>query len=327
MADVVCLGELLVDMVSDTADASLGEAPRFLKAPGGAPANVAVGVARLGATSSFIGQVGDDPFGHWLRETIEREAVDVSHLLMSQVARTTIAFVATRSDGLKDICFYRNPGADLMLTSSDLRPRHFEGARLFHCGSVSLSQSPCREAQFHAAQMCFERGIPVSFDPNWRPSLWEDKGEARDLIWQMIALSSIVKVADEEWEFITGTTDFEAGAAQIRAMGPRLVVVTRGAHGAYYNAVDSTGAVISGDIPGFKVDAIDTLGAGDSFMAGLLSQVLKNDSLNQILNHDSLAEAVRFANACGAIATQTAGAIPSLPTSEAVASFMSTSNY
>ncbi|HEX8236600.1 MAG TPA: PfkB family carbohydrate kinase [Abditibacteriaceae bacterium] len=321
MAAVVSLGELLVDMVSEAADASLQEAPRFLKAPGGAPANVAVGLARLGATASFVGQVGDDPFGEWLRHTIAAEGVDVSYLFRSQVARTTIAFVATRSDGRKDICFYRNPGADALLNAVELRPAMFDGAKIFHCGSVTLSQSPAREAQLRAAKMAIERDVLVSFDPNWRPSIWLDTAEARALIWEMISLSDIVKVADEEWEFITGTSDFEEGAAKIRAQGPRLVVITRGADGAYFNCASGS-HTIAGEVPGFPVQAVDTLGAGDAFVAGLLSQVLQHRILNGLLNEPALHQVVRFANACGAIATQTAGAIPALPTQSAVQQFL-----
>ena len=313
MPEAVCLGELLVDMVSDRADASLQEAPRFIKAPGGAPANVAVGLARLGVASAFVGQVGNDPFGSWLRDTIAREHVDVTQLLSSDVARTTIAFVATRRDGRKDICFYRNPGADELLRPDDLSADLFEGVRVFHCGSVALSKSPCREAQLEAARRAVEQGILVSFDPNWRPSLWDDTKLAHDLIWQMIPLSDVVKVADEEWEFITGTADLAAGAAKIRAAGPRLVIVTLGAVGAYFNCAGA-----SGEVPGFSVDAVDTLGAGDAFVAGLLSQILRRDSLDTVLNETALREIVRFANACGALATQQAGAIPALPTPEQV---------
>jgi fructokinase len=321
MASVVSLGELLVDMVSEAPDASLQEAPQFLKAPGGAPANVAVGLARLGASASFVGQVGDDPFGEWLRNTIAAEGVEVSYLFRSQVARTTIAFVATRSDGRKDICFYRNPGADALLSAVDLRPALFDNTQIFHCGSVTLSQSPAREAQLRAAKMAIERDVLVSFDPNWRPSIWPDTQEARALIWEMIGLSDIVKVADEEWEFVTGTTDFEEGAAKIRAQGPRLVVITRGADGAYFNCASGS-QTISGEVPGFRVQAVDTLGAGDAFVAGLLWQVLQHRILNGLLNEPALQEIVRFANACGAIATQTAGAIPALPTQAAVQEFL-----
>jgi fructokinase len=320
MAEVVCLGELLIDMVSD-ADASLQDAPRFLKAPGGAPANVAVGLARLGTSAAFVGKVGNDPFGEFLSTTLEREGVDVSHLLKSEQARTTIAFVATRSDGRKDICFYRNPGADALLDTSDIGTSLFAETRIFHCGSVSLSQSPCREAQLHTAQMARERGLLVSFDPNWRPSLWSDHEQARELIQQMFPLSDIVKIADEEWEFVTGTTDFGQGAQQIRALGPRLVVITKGADGAYFNCEGA-----EGHVEGFRANALDTLGAGDAFVAGMLHQVAHNRVLDSLLNADALRDVLRFANACGAIATQKAGAIPSLPTQAEAESFLRTNN-
>lgn len=304
-------------MVSDASDVGLAEAPSFLKAPGGAPANVAVGLQRLGAPSGFIGQVGDDPFGHWLRETIAREGVDVSQLAVSAQARTTIAFVATRLDGKKDICFYRNPGADAQFSASQLAPALFQNARLFHCGSVSLSLEPCRTAQFEAVRLAREAGTLISFDPNWRPSLWSDFDLARDLIWQMMPLCDIVKVADEEWEFVTGTADFEAGAAKIRACGPKLVVITRGSEGAHF---DFDGA--SGEVPGFAVEAVDTLGAGDAFVAGLLFQ-LHQLGLETALSGPRMSGIVRFANACGAIATQKAGAIPALPTLQDVQNFLS----
>ncbi len=316
MATAISFGELLVDMVSP-ADATLGEAHNFLKAPGGAPANVAVGLARLSVPSAFVGQVGDDPFGIWLRETVAEEGVDTTHLFHSATARTTIAFVATRRDGKKDICFYRNPGADALLRPADISNSVFDGARLFHCGSVSLSLSPCREAQFHAAKQARKHGLLVSFDPNWRPSLWDDFDLARQLIWQMMPLSDVVKVADEEWEFVTGTTDFAEGAAKIRAQGPKLVVVTRGADGAYFDC-----EAARGDVPGFKAAAMDTLGAGDAFVAGLLSRLLQFATFGDALNETSLRKILRFANACGAIATQTPGAIPALPTEAQVTAFL-----
>lgn len=317
MAVAVSFGELLVDMVSDAADASLAEAPRFLKAPGGAPANVAVGLARLGVPTRFIGQVGADPFGDWLRQTLADEQVDVTSLLTSPDARTTIAFVATRSDGRKDICFYRNPGADAELSPSDISDAMFEGARLFHCGGVSLSQSPCREAQLHAAEMAKARGLLISYDPNWRPSLWPDHAAAREIIWAMLPFCDVVKLADEEWEFITGMDDFSTGAAKIRACGPRLVVMTCGAESACYDC-----AAAQGEAPAFSANVVDTLGAGDAFVAGMLTQILERGGLDVVLNDEALPQILRFANACGAISTQQAGAIPGLPTRAEVERFM-----
>ena len=317
MQMAVCFGELLVDMVSDAANASLAEAPRFLKAPGGAPANVAVGLARLGTPSRFIGQVGDDPFGAWLRDILAAQNVDISHLLTTDAARTTIAFVATRRDGMKDICFYRNPGADALLSGNDLDAAMFDGAQLFHCGSVSLSLSPCREAQLLAARLAKERGLLVSYDPNWRPSLWDDHKAARQIIWQMMPLCDIVKVAEEEWEFVTGTSDLAEGAAKLRAAGPKLVIVTRGAAGAYFDC-----AAARGEVAGFEVEAIDTLGAGDAFVAGMLHRILQHESLDGVLHEAELCDIVRFANACGALATQKPGAIPSLPPRGEVEDFL-----
>ncbi len=318
MATAIIFGELLVDMVSPPG-ASLGEATTILKAPGGAPANVAVGLQKLGVETAFIGMVGDDPFGTQLRDVVKMEGVDVSHLLSHSTARTTIAFVATRHDGKKDICFYRNPGADAQLRPEDINPAVFDGARLFHCGSVSLSLSPCREAQFHAAQTARERGLLISYDPNWRPSLWQNHDEAREILWQMVPLSDIVKVADEEWEFFTGTPDLAAGAAKIRAQGPKLVVVTLGADGAYFNCAGA-----NGEVAGFAARAIDTLGAGDAFVAGLLSRLLQHKTLNEALNEATLRDILRFANACGAIATQTPGAIPALLKEKGVEEFLNT---
>ena len=304
----ICFGELLIDMVSSAPDAAIGEARDWVKAPGGAPANVAVGLQRLGAQSEFWGAVGDDPFGEFLRETVGAEGVNVAHL-QTLAQRTTIAFVATLASGNKEICFYRHPGADVHFDIAQIGADAFEGVDLFHCGSVSLSLEPSRSAQFEIARRARQAGALVSFDPNWRPSLWDDFDEAHDLIWQMMPLSDIVKVADEEWEFVTGTSDFAQGAQRIRDCGPRLVVMTRGAAGASWNC-----AAGQGEVAGFQAKAIDTLGAGDSFVAGMLSQIGAAPSLDATLNAEKLNAILRFANACGAIATRKAGAIPALPT-------------
>ena len=316
MPRIISFGELLVDMVSD-AEVSLASAPGFLKAPGGAPANVAVGAARLGISTGFAGKVGNDPFGDWLLETVQAENVNCDYLLQTSDARTTIAFVATREDGKKDICFYRNPGADMLFSPNAIDEKLLEGAQIFHCGSLSLSQNPCREAQFKAARLARERGVLVSFDPNWRPSIWPDFQVAHDLIWEMMRLSDVVKVAEEEWEFVTGTDDLEIGAKKIRDAGPKLVIVTRGENGAYFNCGSTHGAV-----EGFTVEAVDTLGAGDAFVAGMLAQLLEYSDLDAALDETALKKTLRFANACGALATMKAGAIPALPTRGEVEIFL-----
>lgn len=309
----ICFGELLVDLVSQSPDRTLGEATCFLKAPGGAPANVAAGLSRLGTPVGFVGQVGEDPFGHWLREVLQAEGVDIKFLSRNARARTTLAFVATRQDGLKDVCFYRHPGADAQLRVVDLDYSMFESVSFFHCGGVSLSQSPCREAQIEAAREAKRRGLMISYDPNWRPSLWENHEEAHEILWKMLPVCDLVKLAEEEWEFFTGTRDLAKGAALIRAAGPRLVVVTLGKNGAFFSL---DGA--QGEVGGCSVTAVDTLGAGDAFMAGLLHRALSYIDPESLFIEANLRQDLRFANACGALATKTPGAIPALPSPQMV---------
>jgi fructokinase len=305
---VVCFGELLVDMVGPPG-ASLAEVPSFLKAPGGAPANVAAGIARLGTPARFVGQVGRDPFGAWLREVLVAADVDCDFLRESEAARTSMAFVATRADGRKDICFYRNPGADSSFEPRDFDPACLNGAAIFHCGSVSLSQSPCRETQVLAVQEARSRGLAISYDPNWRASIWEGQPDAADWVRRLLPLADLVKIADEELDIVCGTADIPSAARAVRALGPRAVVITRGAEGAYFDAGEQ-----SGWAAGFPVQAIDTLGAGDAFVASLLAELAPIPAADwAALDWKNL---VRRANACGAFATQTRGAIPSLPTRE-----------
>lgn len=305
---VVCFGELLVDMVGPSGF-SLSETPSFLKAPGGAPANVACGVARLGRSARFVGQVGRDPFGAWLRQVLEAENVSCKYLRDSEAARTSMAFVATRQDGRKDICFYRNPGADATFEPRDFDAACLDGASMLHLGSVSLSLSPCRETQMLAIEEARKRGLAISYDPNWRASIWEGEARATELVRGVLPLADVVKIADEELELVCGTPDIERAAAQVREMGARAVVITRGEHGAYFSAGEQ-----SGWVQGLRAQAVDTLGAGDAFVAALLSELsqAEPDSWGGL----DWPRLVRLANACGALATQQPGAIPSLPTRE-----------
>ena len=314
--DAICLGELLIDFVCPVADVSLVDAPRFEKAPGGAPANVAVGLAKLGLQAGFIGQVGMDPFGDFLRQTLEEQGVDTTHLYASAAARTTLAFVATRRDGRKDIAFYRNPGADALLGPEQIDAPFLSSARLFHFGSVSLSHSPSREATLQAAQIAREAGLLVSYDPNWRPPLWEDHDAARELVWAAVSSAHIVKVAEEEWEFVTGTPDLAEGCRRILAAGPLLVIITRGEHGCAFDDGDR-----QGEARAFPVEVVDPLGAGDGFVAALLQQLLGEPNLTAI-SGERMQEILVYANAAGALTTQRVGVIPALPTSAEIERFL-----
>lgn len=315
MPDAITLGELLIDFVSTTVDVPLGDCPAFVKAPGGAPANVAVGLSKLGIKTGFIGKVGDDPFGHFLVRVLSREGVDTTHLKLDKSARTTLAFVANRSDGRKEISFYRNPGADQLLTPDDIDREYLGSAKLFHFGSVSLSHSPSREATLHAAELAKKMGLLISYDPNWRPPLWDDHNEAKRMIWYAMQFADIVKLAEEEWEFVTGTHDFEEGAKGILDAGAKLVVVTMGERGAWF-----TNGSASRAVEPFEVDVVDPLGAGDGFVAALLAQLV-NRRVEE-MRSDELYDIVRIANAAGALTCTRMGVIPALPTKEELNSFL-----
>ena len=313
--DAITLGELLIDFVSPETDQGLADAVAFTKAPGGAPANVAVGLRRLGFDSGFIGCVGADPFGDYLAGVLAAEGVETRWLKRSHVARTTLAFVATRADGRKDITFWRHPGADTRLAPEDLDPRCFEGLRVFHFCSVSMSCEPVRSTTLMAARLAREAGALVSFDPNWRPALWTSPAEGRQWIRDGLLLADVAKVADEELELVCGTSDVDAGLDAILALGPRLAVVTLGAAGSV--ARSRTASVT---VPGFPVTVIDPLGAGDAFVAGLLAGLL--DLGGRTPREADLARLLRFANAAGALATQRVGVIPALPTTADVNFFL-----
>ena len=316
MPKAICIGELLIDFVSTTTDVTLAECPSFAKAPGGAPANVAVGLAKLGVYSGFIGKVGDDPFGDFLRQTLDQNAVDTSYLISGTGSRTTLAFVATRSDGSKDITFYRNPGADIQLAPEEIEEAYIQSAELFHYGSVSLSHQPSRDATLKAIRCAKDAGAFISYDPNLRLMLWDNPDEAKHWMWEVMPYANVVKIADEEWGFIMETPSLQDGSARLLEIGIDLVVVTRGEHGCYYN-----NGLNQGYVDGFGVDVIDPLGAGDGFVAAMLSRLVPLSE--SVLDDNQLRTIMRYANAAGALTTQKVGVIPALPTASEIENFMS----
>jgi fructokinase len=317
MPEAVALGELLIDFISLDRDVPLHALPRFAGAAGGAPANVAVGLARQGVSAGFIGTVGDDPFGRFLRETLQAAGVDISLLRATGEARTTLAFVATRADGRKDIIFYRNPGADTMLREADVERSYLGAAQLFHFGSVSLSQSPAREATLAAARQARELGLLVSYDPNWRPTLWDRHDEAARWIREALPLADVVHCAEEEWEFVTGSADLETGARRLLEAGPVLVVVTRGESGCFYRS-----AIGGGYVAGFAVEVVDPLGAGDAFVAAMLARLPRTRAALAALSAGALQGTMTYANAAGALTCTKRGVIPSLPTAAEAEAFL-----
>jgi fructokinase len=316
MPKALCIGELLIDFVSTTPDVTLAEAPGFVKAPGGAPANVAVGLAKLGVDAGFIGKVGADPFGDFLTETLQQNNVDTTYLIAGETSRTTLAFVATRSDGMKDITFYRHPGADIQLSPNEIDVDYIHSAELFHYGSVSLSHSPTREATLKAIQYAKSAGAFISYDPNLRLVLWDSVDDAKHWIWEVIPHADVVKISEEEWEFVTGDIELKQGVERILGLGVKLLVVTLGERGCYY-----TNGNVEGSVDGFAVEVVDTLGAGDAFVAAMLTQLMTHADIES-LEKDKLDAIMRYANAAGALATQKVGVIPALPTHSEIERFL-----
>lgn len=306
---VVCLGELLIDFVSDENGVTVEEALRFEKKPGGAPANVAVGVARLGHACTFMGQVGDDPFGHYLAGVLAAEGINTDGLTFSTQARTMLAFVSLKADGERSFSFYRHPSADMLMTAEGLPLHLLDAAKIFHFGSITLISEPSRSATLAAAQAAVDKGLIVSYDPNLRLALWESDAAARQGMLDGFAYADIVKISDEELVFLGGDLD--------ALWHPRtqVILVTHGADGA--TAYTRAGNVSVG---GFAVRAIDTTGAGDAFVAGILSGVLQNPQTYTDL--ETLRGMLRFANANGALTTTQRGAIPALPTRDALLDYL-----
>jgi len=310
LAQVVCSGEALIDFVSQRSGVDLAGAPGFEKAPGGAPANVAVALARLGTPSAFMGKVGDDPFGHFLADTFAAAGVSTASVVFDPAVKTGLAFVSLMTDGERDFLFYRDPSADMMLRPDEIDEALIRGARAFHFGSITRISEPSRSATDHAIAVASAAGLLISYDPNLRMSLWDTPEHARAEMLAAMPQADVVKVCEEELEFLLGTTDLAAGARSLLDTGPSLVAVTRGAAGCtVWNHVAHV------DLPGFRVDTVDTTGAGDGFVAGALHCLLAAAGPTEIarLNERELREVFTFANAVGALATTRKGAIPAMP--------------
>lgn len=311
MADVVAFGELLIDFVPTQTGQDLSSAEMFKKAAGGAPANVAVGLARLGVASAFMGMVGNDGFGRFLADTLREAGVDVSPLRATDRARTALAFVSLRSDGEREFLFYRSPSADMLMTPEDVDEVAIRSARAFHFGSISLIAEPARTATLHAVALARQHGKLVTYDPNLRLALWPDAEAARAGMRLGLGEAEIVKIGAEELAFLTGIDNPSEAARTLWHPRLKLMAVTCGAKGCRWLTPEAEGTV-----PGFSIEAVDTTGAGDAFMAGFIAGLLAERDLPG--DPARLGAICRLANAAGALTATGRGAIPSLPTLEDV---------
>jgi fructokinase len=317
-----CIGEALIDLISMQKGSELKNVTTFEKVPGGAPANVSIAVAKYGGKSSLITKLGNDAFGEFLIDILKQSDVEVDKVLRTNDANTGLAFVSVKNDGERDFSFYRNPSADLLLTEDDIQSNWFSKGDFLHFCSVDLVESPMKYAHIKAIENVKRNGGMISFDPNIRLSLWGDSIACRDTVRQFLPLAHIIKVSDEELEFITGISDISKAIKSLFVGDVMAVVYTKGAKGA--DLYTKEGKFESS---GFKVTVEDTTGAGDAFIGGFLYKLLEMDvqvsNLDQVLN-EYHKEILEFANASGALTASVKGAIHATPAKKHILNFLST---
>ncbi|NGZ75901.1 carbohydrate kinase family protein [Saccharibacillus alkalitolerans] len=320
MNRLYAIGEVLIDFIPLQKGCALKDVTAFERAPGGAPANVAAAAAKYGAPSSLLTKLGRDAFGDFLLEELERAGVDTAHIPRTNDANTGLAFVSLKENGERDFSFYRNPSADLLLSEEEIDPALFKAGDILHFGSVNLVDSPMKQAHRKAIRAVKAAGGLVSFDPNVRLPLWDDADSCRRAILEFLPKADLVKISDEELEFVTGIADPETALHSLLRGDVKAVVYTRGGDGA--ELYTANGRCVS---PGYKVDVQDTTGAGDAFVGGFLFHLLKQgaspDNLTAVLEQHH-GEMLRFANASGALTTTKKGAISALPTIEDIQKLM-----
>ena len=306
---ILSFGELLIDFVALEMGLTVGDASGFVKAPGGAPANVAAAVARLGYPSAFMGQVGDDPFGHHLAAVLAAESVDISGLTYSSEARTALAFVSNTADGDRSFMFYRHPSADMLMTPDDVDAAVINRCEIFHYGSITLIHEPAASALRLALDYAVQAGKFISYDPNLRLPLWDSPAAAKAGMLAGLDYANLLKISEEELLFLADGAD----VSPLWRDRTQLICVTYGAKGAVVHLKD--GRVI--ERGGYAVQARDTTGAGDAFVAAMLIGLLEHRA--DCRAH--LPAILDFANAVGALTCLGKGAIPSLPTMQEALAF------
>lgn len=307
MYDIMSLGEILIDFTSQGVN---GQGQRiFAQNAGGAPANVAAAVAKLGGRAAFVGKAGNDMHGRFLKSTLENNGVNCSSLILDNNYFTTLAFVDLKADGEREFSFARKHGADKMLTKEDIPLDLIKNSKVFHFGSVSLTDEPSRSATLYAAEKARNAGVTVAYDPNYRASLWENEEKATEEMRKASRLADLIKISDEETELLTGESDCEKAAEKLTENGAKIAVVTLGKDGAYVRTKDGGKFV-----KGFAVNAVDCTGAGDAFWGGFLLKFCQSGKKSENITLDEAVDFALFGNAVASICVERCGAIPSLPT-------------
>jgi fructokinase len=323
---IVCLGEFILDMFPAETGVGFSSVSAFLPVPGGAPANVAVAAARAGEASAFIGKVGDDAFGRRLASVLRDCGVETRGMRFDPACRTTLNFITLPDRNSAEYLFYRNPGADMMLRPDELDRALLRQAVFFHFGSVSLTEEPCRSATLEAAREARAGGALVSFDVNYRPTLWRDEKTALAAVEEALPLTDIVKVNEREIALLSRRAPAEEACREVLDLGPALCAATLGPQGCAFAARAGGGSV-----PGFTVDAVDATGCGDAFMGTLLAALAgavagagggERRARLEAVTAGELRSALRRANAAGALTATRKGVIPALPTAAEVREFL-----
>ena len=308
--DVIALGELLIDFTMN------GQSEQgnhlFEACPGGAPCNVLAMLNKLGKKTAFIGKVGNDQFGTLLRKTLNEVGIDTSNLFTDDEVNTTLAFVHTLADGDREFSFYRNPGADMMLKEDEIDEDFFSQAKIFHFGTLSMTQDEVRAATKKAVKSAKQSGALISFDPNLREPLWSSLELAKEQMEYGFSQCDILKISDNEIQFVSGKEDYDEGIKYLQDKYQiPLILLTMGKEGsrAYYKGMRV-------ERSGFSVKTIETTGAGDTFGGSVLNYILEHDFYN--LTEEDLGELLSFANAGAALITTKRGALRVMPEKEEI---------
>jgi fructokinase len=318
MGRVFTIGEALIDFIPEQKGVALKSVSSFERAPGGAPANVSAAVSKLGGESVFIGKLGLDAFGDFLIETLKETGVETKYIYRTNKANTALAFVSLKEDGDRDFSFYRNPSADMLLEENEIDKNWFNKEDILHFCSVSLIDAPVKKAHIAAIKAVKEIGGLISFDPNIRLPLWENHEEYKKVINEFLKYADIVKISEDELEFITSIKEKEKAINYLLSYkNIKILIITKGKNGAsaYFNNSKV-------NVEGYNVKVIDTTGAGDSFIGAFLYKLSKyNIDINNI-SKSEMEEMLKFANAVAALTTTNKGAISSLPSIKAVEDFI-----
>lgn len=309
---ITSFGEILIDFTWQGHNEQ-GQA-LFAQNPGGAPANVAVAASRLGTKTAFLGKAGRDMHGRFLKSVLEQEEVDTRGLILDADYFTTLAFVRLGTAGERTFAFARKPGADTQIRADEIAAEILANTNIFHVGSLSLTDQPARDTTLYAVKQAKKMGSIISYDPNYRESLWTDAKTAVEQMRSLIPYADIMKLSDEEIVLLTGYDDPEEAARELVAQGIKVVAVTLGPEGTYIYGMDG-----GREVPGYVSNVVDTTGAGDSFWGGFLHCLNQSGKCPEELSLSELEEYARFGNAVASLCVEGKGAIPAMPYPEAVA--------